>query len=273
MNSIREFICYNQKEIIRFEYTISQLHKSFKESFLKKSFDVEAKYSDLIVESFMLMEKIFSKNLEFIKNTYGMYDENIRVTIKMVENDEVIDIFRSHYNEDLIFSSAKIEENTGFKYILSGKDIYYLNDDIEESFIKGEYQNPRLDNSLREKLIKKEISWKNCWKQYKDNINDYYNSTLIIPMSITTDNENKDTIFYRNFFEKNDNSKLNTKERIIWGFFCLDSKQKNFFTNISTFDPIDLGFIITDILSLYLIFFYNYTSASETVNKYLKEIE
>jgi hypothetical protein len=57
------------------------------------------------------------------------------------------------------------------------------------------------------------------WQQYKDYINDYYNSTLIIPMSITTDNEDKNTIFYRNFFEKNNNSKLNTKERIIWVFF------------------------------------------------------
>jgi len=269
MYSLREFICFNQKELIRFEYIISKLHSDFKEAFLKKE-EVEEKYQTLIVESFILLGNIYKKNFEFVRNTFGLFDKDIRMTIKMIDGDEVIDIYRSKY-EELVFGASIIEENSGFNEILSKKSSYYLNDDIEKSFLEGKYKNPRLDEKCAAKLKEKKVDFKECWKKYREGLNDYYNSTLIIPMSITMNEEDKDSIFYNDFLKRDNQARLRVDEKLIWGFFCLDSKKKNFFSAIDMFDAVDLGFVIADILSLYLIFFYNYTSGSEIVNKFLEE--
>ena len=138
-------------------------------------------------------------------------------------------------------------------------------------FKEGNYENNRVVLLEKELLLNGTISWKDCWKGYnnEENSNDFYNSTFVIPMSITSDNEDHNSIFYNKFFSKNDNNKLTSNTRVIWGFLCFDSKQKNYFNEIEKiYNSTDLGFIIADILSIYLVFFYNYTSASETIQKY-----
>lgn len=269
MNSLREFICYNQKEIIRFEYTISQLHKEFRIALDKESDAIqEEKYNTLILESFNLIEKIFTENSIYIMNTFGKYDENLRLSIKMVDEDNVVDIFRNT-EDNMIFSQSKISENTGFNHIKDNKALYYINDDIEESYKNGIYKNHRLDNNQIENLKNSNIAWDKCWIPYNTGKNTIYNSTMIIPMSITSSEEDKNSIFYKNFFQKQTEGKTNINSRAIWGYLCLDSKKKNFFKSIEEFDVLDMGFVITDILSLYLVFFYNYTSGSETVARFL----
>ena len=271
MKTLREFICYNQKELIRFEYTISQLHKDLRISLEKETQkSQEEKYNTLIVESFSLLEKIFQNNTKYIMNTYGKYDKNLRLSIKMVDGENVVDIFRNT-DDGMIFSESKISENSGFDHIKTNKELYYVNDDIEQSFKDGNYKNHRIDISKKEDLIKGNVNWEECWIAYKNGTDTLYNSTLIIPMSITSDDEDKDTVFYKNFFEKETEFKTNLKSRTIWGYLCLDSKKKNFFSDIKDFDVLDLGYIITDILSLYLVFFYNYTSGSENITRFLED--
>jgi len=273
MNTLREFICYNQKEIIRFEYTISQLHKDFRISMEKDSKEIqEEKYNTLILESFNLLENIFDKNTKYIINTFGKNNDNLRVSVKMIDDDNIVDIYRNT-KDSMIFSQSKISENSGFDTIKSDKVLFYLNDNVEESFKNGTYKNHRLDIGKKEALLNSDITWEDCWTPYESGENTSYNSTLIIPMSITSEDEDKNSVFYKNFFEKKTDGKANLNSRAIWGYLCLDSESKNFFSGIKDFDVLDLGFIITDIISLYLVFFYNYTSGSDTVNKYLGSIK
>lgn len=275
MNTLNEFICYNQKHIIKFEYEISELHKKFKESFNGKepTDRINELYENLNIQSFMLMEKIFQKNLEYISNSIGFKDDNLRTTIKIVNERNTIDIFRSHKNKKL-FNECSYIQNTAFQEIIDDNKKLFICDNLEELFKRGKYKNPRIDNEKSKLFLQDKISWEDCWISYDDEDNNsYYQSTLVIPMSITNDEIEEEGIFYNNYFSKNNVNKLANKTRVIWGFLCLDSKQKGYFEQIKDIcNPIDLGFIISDILSIYLIFFYNYTSASETIQKYEKNL-
>ena len=92
-------------------------------------------------------------------------------------------------------------------------------------------------------------------------------------MSISNNNVDKNSLFYKQFFEKQSEAITRTKSiekiKTIFGFFCIDDKKKNFFSKIGIKESENLGFIITDILSLYLVFFYNYTSGSEMIREFI----
>lgn len=260
MKTLREFICYNQKQIIKFEYTISQYHRDLKDLIREKNPDegkLQEAYDRLAVDSFLLMESIFKENNEFILNNFGLKDKNLRFTIKMVYGENVLDIFRNH-DTDTILNETLYSENTAFDNIMNDGAKYYLNNDIEQSYNNNEYKNPRL---------KENESWENAWENYSnaDASDKYYNSTLVIPMSITSKNLDEKSLFYKKYFEQRSKGKVNTNTRAIWGFVCFDTKKKNYFDeNLD----LDLGFIIADILSLYVIFYYNYAISSQTVLKY-----
>ena len=70
MNKLRNFICYNQKQIIRFEYEISQLHKIFRKSIDKKNTmgTIDKHYKNLVVDSFNLLKEIYDENSKMITN-------------------------------------------------------------------------------------------------------------------------------------------------------------------------------------------------------------
>ena len=260
MKSLQEFICYNQKQLIKFEYTVSELHKTLKDLMREGKpnlTELEKAYDKLGAESFMLMNSIFEKNAEFISNTIGLKDDKLRFSIKVVEEQYVIDLFRNH-NLESFFHESLYSENSAFDQIMNFNAKYYINNDIEKSYLDGNYKNPRL---------KKDTPWEKAWKEYNSvNIsNQFYNSTLVIPISITVYELDKDTLFYNKYFEQNNDTKINTKTRAIWGFVCFDSKQRNYFDEQSN---LDLGFIIADILSLYVIFYYNFAISSKTVLDY-----
>ena len=87
-------------------------------------------------------------------------------------------------------------------------------------------------------------------------------------MSITSDNEDKNSSFYNAFFEEKNESIAKSQTRSIWGFACFDSQQKDYFKSLKHIDFLDLGYIISDILSIYLVYFYNYTITSKTILEY-----
>ena len=276
MESLREFICYNQKQIIKFEYVVSNLHKDFREAYNDKNISsdkIKELYEKLHIDSFILMEKIFKENFKFIKNTFGSNDEDLRFTVKIVNGDYVTDIFRSHTINNLFYES-RYEENTVFDEIMNNGKKYFYSDNLEELYKRGEYKNPRLKD--KELLLKGNIKWKEFWNNYNDTkeINNYYNSTFVMPMSMTSDNEDKQSGFYNRFFEQKSESIVQSQTRTIWGFVCLDSKKTDYFKSLTlkNIDFIDLGYIVSDILSIYLVYFYNYTLTSETIINYEKSI-
>jgi hypothetical protein len=60
--------------------------------------------------------------------------------------------------------------------------------------------------------------------------------------------------------------------RTVWGFLCFEYLEKNVFSNTEENDIVNTSYIIADILSLYLMFFYNHISGSKTFNESMKKI-
>lgn len=275
MNSIkqiREFICFNQKELIQYEYLVSEKHKLLRINIDKEGVNAELisnLIDDLLDIAYGNLQDILRENLNLINQiifSIGI-DNKPRIAIKTLENGSVLDFFRSHSRANLKTSS--IQSNTGFSEIMSSSKIMnYLNNDIESDFLKGLYKNPRLKDELREKLASTQIEWKDCWIPLENTKDIFdYRSTLIIPMAIRV-NENDSEQFLQKFSEKIRHSE---GLRTVWGFLCFDYAEKNVF--IAKEDALkDAGYIIADIISLYLMFFYNHVAGSETFKKAMKYI-
>jgi hypothetical protein len=277
MNSIknlREFICLNQKELIKYEYIVSQNHKDLRKYLEREIIDKEKLdqlIQNLIDVAYQDLIRILKKNTVLINQLFKSIgiSKNPRITIKTLEDGSVLDLFRSHTKASL--KTSEIDSNTGFSKIMSSSKIMsFLSNDLEQDFINNEYKNPRLDESLREKLENGSISWEKCWKPiiYDNTEKTYcYRSTLIIPMAIRI-SESDNKLFINKFSTESTNSE---NIRTVWGFLCFDYDDKNIFLDKED-DIKDIGYIIADILSLYLMFFYDHISGSDTFNKALLKL-
>lgn len=273
INSIREFICFNQKELIQYEYVVSQKHKNLRQYLENDNFNkdrLDEIIQDLITTSYTDLIKILDSNIPLINqlfNSVGI-SKNPRITIKTIEDGSVLDFFRSH--AEVTLSTSEIENNTGFSEIMnSSKVMSFLRNNLEEDFIKGKYKNQRLNAKLRKKLIAKEVTWEECWSPIRNDTTKVscYRSTLIIPMAIRV-NETDNATFI-NKFSKIIAHAENT--RTVWGFLCFDYDEKNIFLNNED-ELKNIGYIIADILSLFLMFFYDHISGSETFNTAIEKL-
>jgi hypothetical protein len=266
--AIREFICYNQKEIIQYEFLVSEKHRDLRKLVDKKNptkEDVEKHYNMLIDTAYDGLIKIYQDNIDLINNIFKAtgIPKAPKVTVKTLEDGSVLDFFRS--NKPSNFDLNGIESNTGFSKIMSSpKEMFYINHDLEKSFLNGSYINPRLDEG---KFKEKSVSWTDYWKPLYDGSKDEYLSTLIIPMAIRI-NDNDDDLFKKKFSE---NISHGESSRTVWGFLCFDYPEKNILKEYEE-DVKDVSYIIADILSLYLMFFYNHISGSKTFSKAIKII-
>jgi hypothetical protein len=269
LKKIREFVCFNQKQLIQYEYLVSERHKELRKYLESNSNEDEISelLQNLIDIAYGNLLNILYENVE---NIYSMLKSigleiEPNITIKTLENGAVLDFFRSHASANL--STTKIESNTGFSEIMNdSKRMYFIRHDLETDFLNEDYDNPRLNANLREKFRRGEISWEECWTAVEGSEESFhYRSTLIIPMSIRV-NENDDEVFIKKFSR---NVSHSDKVRTVWGFLCFDSTEKNVFKDMED-ELRDIGYIVADILSLYLMFFYNHISGSETFNEALK---
>ncbi len=269
LKTIRSFICFNQKELIQYEYEVAEDHKNLRlhiENIKNININENQKLINALVgTAYDGLTDILNENVELIRDMFASIHKNAgkpRITIKTIEENFVLDFFRSDMTVDL--RESYIEENTGFSKIMNDNKDYFLCDDLEADFLNGDYINPRLDDTKKEDLRAGNISWEDCWKKISDSDLDKhpYRSTLIIPMAIRIGDLDKPR-FVQHF---SDNVEQNRDSRTIWGFLCFDYPEKNIFSNLED-DFKDSGYIVADILSLYLMFFYNHLSGSKTFNE------
>lgn len=269
ITALREFICFHQKQTIKYEYLIAERHKNLKYLYHQKHAQDELKklYNEFIIHSYGDLLKVLESNQKYIYNIFRALDKQSfpRITIKTIHGDDVLNIYRS--TKATNFSITKIEKNTGFYEILYNNRLSYLENNLPDQFKALKYKNPRLNEEKRQVFNNGSISWKECWMDDNDKDVEYYSSTLIIPMSIRSDESDKnDQLFYNHFFSEVEQSR---DSRTIWGFLCFDDIDTNYFQNSKNDNFEEVGYIIADILSFYLMYFYNHISGSTTV----KEIE
>lgn len=271
LTSIKKFTCHNQKQTIKYEYIISEEHKDLKDFFTNRERNelfskenLQKKYDSFIISSYSRLFNVFESNKKYIYDIFFSLSKNKapRFTIKTLNGQNVLDIYCSTKRTE--FKQTLINDNTGFSNILNNNQEVYLENNLPILFKKGEYNNPRLDNGKLKDYRDGLIGWKDCWNTSNS---EYYSSTLIVPMSISSEKEDlSDSKFYKHFFE---NVQQNRDSRTIWGFLCFDSEDLNYFTNENNDNFEEIGYIIADILSLYLMYFHTHISSSKTV----KDIE
>lgn len=274
VTALKEFICFNQKNTIKYEYIISEKHKKIKRYFTgTKNVDLnklESLYDSLIITSYESLLDVFEGNKTLITNIFSSIgkEKPPRINIKTIQGNEVLNIYNSSSFTN--FHTSLIKKNTGFSEILHRNKDFYLENNIPDKYINHKYKNARLEGDIA--LFKKnKISWKECWVNLDNNNTiEHYSSTLILPMSIRSEpNDENDILFYNHFFKDVEQHK---DSRTIWGFLCFDDTEINYFKDKDNTDFIAIGYIIADTLSLYLMYFYNHISGSSTVLDIEKEL-
>jgi len=270
---VQNAVCFNQSALIQFTYLLAERHKVLKEARSKSPdnySEIEKYAKDLVYFLNVEFHKIVLRNFEILHSYFdGRSKVKPRICIKGNINtyysNMVITVFRdseSSYNLDY-----DISKNTGFSEIAkTGK--YYLCNNIPEAVARGEYKNPRINDSLVKKyrnlFIGKSITldeWKKYWVD-SATVNDdrsFYKSTLIIPMTLWN-NELSDE------FKK----RINIKDigRTIFGFLCIDHVEEDYFKE----PDVRVGYVFADLISHYIFQRSVYTDLSKTFNKIIKEL-
>jgi hypothetical protein len=153
------------------------------------------------------------------------------------------------------------EEDTGLSSVAeTGRP--YLENDIPESFRRGNYKNPRIDQQNVKAYQKpwlqdvrpmfsenpfEDVEWKRCWKRNGQGENlpptiNCYKSTLVVPVSLSGNGMSDEfrVRFTRSSFDYGN---------LLLGFLCVDSHSANFFEEGDK----KIGYIFADVLSLFLI--------------------
>lgn len=177
-----------------------------------------------------------------------------------------------------------IESNSGFKYIAETGNFYFCND-IPSAAKQLSYMNPRLrseavgsyENSLLWKIKHlfsfsepcPDMAWVNCWNANIDNgqvphPEQCYKSTLIVPMTLKHDQVSG------HFWDMFNGKSNGNFEKGSFGFLCLDCHEKDFFER-----DIDsrVGYVFADLLSLFFVATYTFSSLSETYKEAISLIE
>lgn len=169
--------------------------------------------------------------------------------------------------------------------------------DIPERCGNGPYRNARLDPGMAKAYFDRrcegEISdaypdepWIACWKDEhpkqprkmpgQAHATSCYKSTLVIPVTLVghikalldgdIEEQGQDIAFVKEFAEKVGASEV-AIERFLLGFLCLDHVDRNYFEHGRSSNDMHLGYMVADMISLYILLNMVLWDYSETVKE------
>ena len=219
--------------------------------------------------------KAFDKNTNKLFDFFALRNQiKPRACIKIIVSGELVVLYR---NPEFEINNDKcvLQDNTAFLEISKGKS-YYLSNDIPADIKNKRYINKRISRDKVLEYLDGKRDWESCWepiKVQKGEVHElisspsetHYKSTMVIPMSLRT--QDIDVEFKKHFSL----TKVPIeRERIIFGFLCLDHQDTNFFE--PEIDKL-VGYIFADLLSLYLIQQLTHTEYSEIYRKSKKYLD
>lgn len=265
LKTIRDITCFNQAESFQYWCMLSWKHKELREALDKGETEgIHTKLQNF--EEFALREigRIFHKNLTYLvsyfKATRG--NENcprfsIKVPVGVGCDQELLELVKlTGKPSDKLYKTA---ENSGFLHVTENGTVYLCND-LPAAARRREYNNPRLVPDKLDKFRDGDLEWESCWVDDGGGVDSFYKSTLIVPMTLKNNALAQE--FKESFMGKVD------KTRTIFGFLCFDRNTTDYFNSE---EDVDVGYIMADWLSLYLMAFINYTSNSYTYKKIIGE--
>jgi len=267
-------VCYNQARLVQFIFLATEKHKELKKASNAYEADADEKKFQILQEKFdglyQYVQSNFNKaakgNFLFLLKYFedrGEFEPRITVRGKaLCDGKEALIPLLTNYNE--YPSAVNIKTSTAYKHI-QDNGLYFLENDIPKAAAQGRYNNNRLDIdrvkdllspylSKGEKVFSRKVDemWDKCWKsKFQSSQNDvkrYYKSTLIIPITLSNRDLEKEFIHYLN--EKIDNTDVSGKdiERTIFGFLCFDNVERGYFKK----DDVRIAYQFADMISLYL---------------------
>lgn len=277
---IRRSICYNQGKLANFTFEAERKHQCL-QSFINELPENKSRITDQQIEK--LQDKVrslsdylnteiresYESNFVFIQDFLNLQkraplNKKPRIYVKVIREKRVLSIARDSYDfqPDKKYLSS---ENSAFSWIeKTGK--YYICNNIPKKVKERGYRNPRISSDSVISFYKTpgiiqnfrfkntstgDIEWPKHWEkvnaekgEYTPEIRTCYKSTLVIPMTMINTNSNLGKPF-RSYFSIDYHNK-----RTGFGFLCLDHVNTGFFNED---EDIDVGYIFSDILSLYIV--------------------
>jgi hypothetical protein len=288
LDLLSDYVCDTQSSLAQYVFHASEKHKEVKNflleikkcetydtSLIKKLRDSILRLDDYLYNGF---EKVFEETFHGPVERFfrARYQSKFlpRLCVKIfVDDTRMLTLLRqsTFCSKQKIGTDQMTERtsNTAFVKIEEGQR-WYLCNNIPVEIENKTYTNTRIN---REKVIAynriknmkssqidedKDVEWVNCWEESggkaiegDHSFEDFYKSTLVIPMSLLTDKLSED---FLNHFQADSSSK-----RVIFGFLCFDHPRIDYFLQS---EDKDFGYIVADLLSLYLIQIQTYTQYS-----------
>lgn len=202
--------------------------------------------------------------VEYFSTSPAKKGTDSRACIKLTSENEIIDHYRSSGNS---YSPYPSKDNTGFVFSsYRGKE--YACQDIPAAVKAGNYENSRISVDSVKAAYKKPFpycvdTWPTFWKRPEDgkpfSDGDCYKSTLIVPMTIGSADKTKKNI--RELVDRLSSATGN--EKCVLGFVCIDSPKAHTINDLD----ISTGWMMADLMSLYLIDYLIYWDHSDIVEE------
>jgi hypothetical protein len=283
---LKNYICSNQLALAQYAFFANEQYKSLNNVYSSslKGGDVKEQVANEMIGLDNILDKglsdAFDRANDCVKSFFANRAQSMpRLCLKVFDEDKIFTLLRLPDQYPIETEGFGAEENTAFNRLSIG-DKYYLCNDIPTAVVKNEYKNFRinrdkvveyknlLDNGANHDEIKDK--WYDAWNppatfSEKTNImqradpNTCYRSTLVLPLSLVK--ESLDKQFINHF-----NTSIDGKS-IAFGFLCFDHADIDFFDEVN--DQL-FGYILADVLSLYLMLQLSCTEYSTVYNNSLR---
>lgn len=272
---LRKLVCDHQGAIIEHIYWAAEVHKK-----LRLALDVEdrpeiaIRLGELDNDLPSIFQSLWRITIDILRIYFECTHRSnmlprmcIKATTTVDGKQKIVDVFREDGgSSDLIYN---VSENTGFKSVQDDGKFYICNN-IPLAVKNKEYLNPRINTELamrykknfilkiRDKIrrVNYDEKWASCWYDYKkekENWPSCYKSTLIVPMTLINNHQSSK-------FIQNTMVGVSKDARSIYGFLCFDHIDIDYFSE----NDINVGYMIADLLSFYMINSLNFTEYSST---------
>lgn len=273
--SIRDIVCYNQGEIIQFQFLASEYHRELKE-FMREN---PLPLSDALVrelygrwrclDDFLnkTLAKVVFQNFERLDAHFRKRSEGSRPHYSLfMPCDSVgqafIGLFRwpqDHEPSPQKLTKKIVSKNTGFSQVMNSGRHYFAND-LPKKVAAGQYDNERIRLDRAMELVREggvaalAERWPEVWidveGEAERRAERCYKSTYLVPITLVNNELSDD---FRDRFRIKDLNKL------IFGYLCFDSVEENFFDESA---DVNVGYAVADLLSLFIVYRYVFSDLS-----------
>lgn len=278
---IRQIVCYNQGEIIQYQFLASEYHRELKEFLRSRNLPLDDDSIDRLsylrkkLENFLneFMASVVLRNFSYLDLYFKDRPKEIlpHYSLFMPCDDtgtEVVGLFRWPQQPQLApkpLTRKLVKENTGFFEVVRRGEAYVSNN-LPEEVYSGNYINRRICQDKVEiyrshpTFHALDENWESVWEGYDREASTpsrCYRSTMIIPITMINND------IYSDFIER---FRIKNLDRLIFGYLCFDHTSSEYFEECN---DVEIGYVVADLLSLFVVYRYVFSRLSRAFKQSL----